>query len=195
MNRKDLRIVVSVALIAGLIGGAVSAILLHAGAVTAQEAPKLHKVIKAEKFVVMSKDGEGYGTLEADQDGVSLYLSYEGGGADTQVVLFATNGGATLIMNNGPFDVKSRTAPIVLKLRPNGEAFLSLKGERGEKQVFLTTGVDGSPSIKLADVKGNGRAVLGSTSLDRPRTGVVEIRPPSSLVLFNEKGNVLWKAP
>jgi len=39
------------------------------------------------------------------------------------------------------------------------------------------------------------RAVLGTTQLKHPDTGSTEIRAPSSLVLFDEEGNVVWSAP
>ncbi|MCH7805435.1 MAG: hypothetical protein IH937_15310 [Acidobacteria bacterium] len=45
------------------------------------------------------------------------------------------------------------------------------------------------------DEDGNNRAVLGSTELKITRTGSTEIRAPSSLVLFDEEGKVLWSAP
>ena len=43
--------------------------------------------------------------------------------------------------------------------------------------------------------KGRSRAELGATSLEVTRTGTVEKRAESSLVLFDKEGKVLWEAP
>ncbi len=51
------------------------------------------------------------------------------------------------------------------------------------------------PVLSLHDESGTGRASLGATTLRTPRTDVIESRPVSSLVLFNEAGDVIWKAP
>jgi hypothetical protein len=53
----------------------------------------------------------------------------------------------------------------------------------------------GEPYIELIDSEMNTRAVLGRTELHNKNTGSTEIRHESSLVLFNEKGNVLWSVP
>lgn len=51
------------------------------------------------------------------------------------------------------------------------------------------------PSLSISDERGTNRAALGHTEVEREATGVIEVRPPSSLVLFNKDGKVIWKAP
>jgi len=51
------------------------------------------------------------------------------------------------------------------------------------------------PFLKLFDDKSNIRAVLGRIDLRNRTTASTEIRAESSLVLFNEKGNIFWEAP
>ncbi|MFC1537272.1 hypothetical protein ACFL4P_00425 [Gemmatimonadota bacterium] len=51
------------------------------------------------------------------------------------------------------------------------------------------------PSLRLYDKDGRKRAVLGSRQLFDARTRMNLIRPPSSLVLFDEDGDVIWEAP
>ncbi len=51
------------------------------------------------------------------------------------------------------------------------------------------------PSLNLYDEVGNLRVALGPTELKNTRTGSTEIRAPSSLVLFDEEGKVVWSAP
>jgi len=49
--------------------------------------------------------------------------------------------------------------------------------------------------LSLYDDEERRRTVLGTTQLKHPNTGSTEIRAPSSLVLFDEEGKVVWSAP
>jgi hypothetical protein len=85
------------------------------------------------------------------------------------------------------------------------EAQLQALGvEKVSSRLGITHGLGGGfefilenqqPSLYLSDPKGIMRAVVGHTKLERQATGVTEERPPSSIVLFNKDGGVLWKAP
>lgn len=79
---------------------------------------------------------------------------------------------------------------IVLAEFPSGPS-LSFSDTKGKTGLELSLRADG-PSIRLS---GTGEAVLGNTSLEAARAGVVEDRPTSSLVLFNKAGKVIWSAP
>ena len=52
----------------------------------------------------------------------------------------------------------------------------------------------GGPTITIKDKSDQTRAQLGSSSLVDPKTGA-ETKYPGSLVLFDEKGDVIWRAP
>ncbi len=81
-----------------------------------------------------------------------------------------------------------------LSLGKLGSPALNLFDEKGQMRASLGLLADGSSSLSLFDAKGL-RAVLGRTKLEASRTGKVDERPVSSLVLFDEAGNVLWRAP
>ncbi len=49
--------------------------------------------------------------------------------------------------------------------------------------------------LSLYDDEERRPTVLGTTQLKHPDTGSTEIRAPSSLVLFDEEGKVVWSAP
>jgi hypothetical protein len=51
------------------------------------------------------------------------------------------------------------------------------------------------PSLTISDEQGHDRTVLGHAELKDVRTGSVEQRPASSLILFGEDGRVIWKVP
>jgi len=62
------------------------------------------------------------------------------------------------------------------------------------KEGLNTILLDGA-ILSLSFSDPNTRTVLGTTQLKHPDTGSTEIRAPSSLVLFDEDGKVLWSAP
>jgi hypothetical protein len=53
----------------------------------------------------------------------------------------------------------------------------------------------GYDGLEFSDEKHLTHAVLGSTELKNTRTGSIEKRPISSLVLFNDDGKVIWSSP
>jgi hypothetical protein len=77
----------------------------------------------------------------------------------------------------------------------SGDAtFLAFYDKTGKTtRVALSTTGDNA-SLRLNDEAGKMRAVLGNWAL-KLANGPTEHREASSLVLLNEQGNVLWKAP
>jgi hypothetical protein len=78
-----------------------------------------------------------------------------------------------------------------------GSVFLVMFDTTGKPRADLQVSPYG-PSLNFYDPNANTRLVLGSTSLVGSHVvsgGVVEKNPPSSLVLFDKDGNVLWRAP
>jgi hypothetical protein len=82
-----------------------------------------------------------------------------------------------------------------LGVLPEGSPALALFDAQGRARATLGVLPDGRPGLTLADAQGTERAILGATELKTIRTGVVERRPKSSLVLFDANGTVLWRAP
>jgi hypothetical protein len=82
----------------------------------------------------------------------------------------------------------------LLALDSNGNPgfFLYDKTEKGG--IVLSIDTNGS-SVKVLDENGNHRAVLGTTDLKKSRSGYVEKRSLSSLVLFDKNEDVIWKSP
>ncbi len=72
---------------------------------------------------------------------------------------------------------------------------LRFRDERGKKRVTLRLDDDGVPSLDLFDRDGRSRAVLGQAAVETIRTGEVQQRTESSLVLFDKDGKVIWKVP
>jgi hypothetical protein len=83
------------------------------------------------------------------------------------------------------------------RLRSTGEEWpaILLMDKNGVERIVLALDIEGKPRLSLKNAKGANRVVLGCAALEQTQTGVFEKRPLSSMVLFNEKGNVVWQAP
>jgi len=93
---------------------------------------------------------------------------------------------------------------ISLCLKEKDKATISLSGIEGRQRAELA--VDSKNTcLSIKDINGKTRTELGNTELTFGRDGLleksssgalsVEQRDPSSLVLYNKNGNVLWSAP
>ncbi len=84
--------------------------------------------------------------------------------------------------------------PLGLRIALGGSEITTNHGLSGEAGPRL--GLRGpSPTLVLADERGRSRAVLGGTALEMIETRGVVSETPSSLVLFDKDGTVLFKAP
>lgn len=83
-----------------------------------------------------------------------------------------------------------------LEINTKGEVFQRLDNNNLANRAILELRNDPSgAAVSLWDDLDTTRAILGNTSLVTTRTGSVEKRPLSSLVLFDKDGKVLWNAP
>jgi hypothetical protein len=75
--------------------------------------------------------------------------------------------------------------------------FLVMFDAAGKTRANLSVANDG-PSLVFYDASGQQRAIIGSTTLVAShvsQNGVIERGPPSSLVLFDKAGKLLWRQP
>jgi len=133
--------------------------------------------------------GNGRAGLSAVPEGTGLTLYDEKGKGRAGLSLVA-NGNPLL----GLYDEKGKVRAGVTLLA-DGAPRLDLLDEKGTGRAGLSLHPDGAPSLDLLDEKGTGRATLGVTELKTMATGAVERVPEASLVLFDEAGKVLWRAP
>lgn len=122
--------------------------------------------VRAQRFTVVDAKGQERGVLHVSEYG-SLRLDL----FDPKKVLRAS-----------------------LYLGKQGSPALNMFDDKGNMRASLGVRADGLPSLGLYDVEGL-RAVLGYTKLEAAGSGKAGDRPVSSLVLFDENGNVLWRAP
>jgi len=78
-----------------------------------------------------------------------------------------------------------------------GSAFFILFDQNQKSRAEISVSPYG-PSINFYDPTGKARTVIGSTSLVSSHVvnaGIVERNPPSSIVLFDKEGKLLWRTP
>ena len=167
MNRKQYSLVLVLALVAGLASGVASSWFFSNQPVFAKEATKRAEEIFPEAQVIMAKE---IMLLDLDRK-PRIRLMVDKSGLRLQIGL----------MSLTSIGVEWPTILLIDK--------------KGVNRTILTLDPIGRPHLTLKDDKDNTRAILGSTSLKHTQTVIGGKRPPSSLVLFNERGEVIWKAP
>ena len=155
-------------------------------------------LINEKKGSASLNEKKGSASLGVGRAGPSLDLrGREGGIAALDAQLSGLGEGAdepTLSLHGSPIGGENslEKASVFLNAGTTGPhlALDYLKGNAA----WLNVGTDG-PSLNLFDKPLRARAALGSIQLKDSRTGSVETRSPSSLVLFGENGKVIWQAP
>lgn len=189
MSRRDV-LMVLVALVAGLVGGAASSWFLMGSLVFAQKAPQSEKVLQAERFEVIDQAEKVRAKFGMLPDGTPLLMLLDQTEKSRVELSMETDGSPHLALYD-----RGGNNFIALAVLPDSSAHLQLFDQAGKLRITLGTAPDGSPDLELLDQSKTLRAALGSVQLEDRRTGSVETRSPSSLVLFGKDGKVLWQAP
>ena len=171
MNKKHFALLVIVSVVSGLVGSAISTFLLMPQSVLAQESSQ--KVIEAEEFRVV--DSKGIVRISLDEEGLD----------------FLSDGEWSVSLTRRSLRFQKTGSIEWGEYRPSG-----MNATTEDRFGFsLMLAPTGGASLRLVDQHGIIRAALGTIQLKHPDTGSTEIRAPSSLVLFDEQGKVVWSAP
>ena len=197
MNRKQFLLTLLVAVISAFLGGALSVWFLMPPSVLAQD--ELPKVIEAQEFRVVDDNGVVRGSIGLNQSGVTL--NFRDVTRTKSAEILVTEIGVEIVLS----DESQESAIRMMTGGSSGYGSISITA--AESTLIATPNIltvshpAGSilvdaekPMIRVADSRHAPRAILGVTSLTPP-TGSTEIRSPSSLVLFDEEGKVVWSVP
>jgi len=143
-------------------------------------------VVRAKRFVLVDGSGKVRARLEMDGSGPSLILLNEEPGLEASLNVSKT--GANLM-----FGDENGQGRAFLGLE-RGVSQMLLWDENGKSSAVLQVFKD-RPTFRLSDTNGALRAVLGTSEVGPDSAGEIEITAPSSLVLFDKEGKVLWRAP
>jgi hypothetical protein len=192
MGKKQYSFIVVLAFVGGLVGGVVSNQLLLNQPAHAEKKAQPSKVIEAQEFRVVDQDGRKRAQLMLTEvDSPALILSDENELIRLQMQL-VPKGFPVLWFRDANGLLKAS-----LTLRPTGDVLLTLGAKESivkENTAEIFVGKAGA-NVSLYDDNGKLRTVLGSTTFRERKRGMTKRRSLSSLVLFNNIGEVVFQTP
>jgi len=200
MSRKQYISLAVLALAAGLAGGMVSSWFFSNQLVFAREATEKTAEISPELRVIMAREINLLGLdrkprikLAVDQNGEPGLHYYDEKGRYRAG--FSVGQGTPALTMRDKSGLRLQIGLTRLMSTEDEWPTILLMDKKGVERVILALDIEGRPHLALKNAKGDNRVVLGCAAQKQTQTGVIEKRPLASLVLFNEKGNVIWQAP
>lgn len=170
---RNTKLLVLLALIAGMVGGAIGAYFVPQGAFAATRARRRSRTIEARKFVVTGPNGERRGVLQVLNNGMADLALLDQNGRVRAELRVAADGGAAM----GLYDQKGRRRVIVGN-SARGHAGIGIYNASGKQVAGLSSQPEGAVSFTLYDpTTGLARAGLGLNAQGVP-----------ALVLLDKQG-------
>jgi hypothetical protein len=191
MNKKQFSLLLMLSLLAGLVGGMLTSQFFLGTPVLAEKKVGAQNVVIAEEFRLVDKEDKI----------LSTWGMYAGGPG---IVLFGKNGQFRAVFSltapdEGPiltFADNKGNHRATVGLGAERQPYVTLRDQTGNERISLSLDDDGDPYLALYDQAENERAILGTMDSTRlKRTGTIEKRSVSSLVLLGKDGQITWKTP
>ncbi len=197
-----------------LVGLCVDRFTARADAQTAQPKVARYNIVEAKAFLLIDGEGKDRGGMWINPEGgTDLRLLHQQNGKGQISLAVKKNGFVALVLGedskrpraslgiaeNGAVrldlfsDKKQVRAGLWLTPETNDPNLVFLD-DKEQVRAHLKLDKDGGPRLTLGDGK-HDRAVLGVTNLEVTKTGATQQTAPSSLVLFDKEGKVIWQAP
>jgi hypothetical protein len=170
-----------------------------------------HTINMSDNGIILSADNKigNHISLRSHKDKNSNFGSEVSISSSLDLSSIETRSFNNLYLNSTSLSTDTRDELPVLNIGRR-----DLKNQNNDNNSFMLLGVDGldffrsdksrfqisinnetEPSLSLLDKDGSTRLTLGSADLISPTSGTKTTRSPSSIVLFNKKGNVTWSTP
>ena len=191
MNKKQFGLLLVLSLLSGLVGGMLTSQFFLGTPVLAEKKIGAQNVVIAEEFRLVDKEDKI----------LSTWGMYAGGPG---IVLFGKNGQFRAVFSltspdDGPvltFADNKGNHRATVGLGAERQPYVTLRDQAGKERISLSLDDDGDPFLALYDQAENERAILGTMdSMKLKRTGTIEKRSVSSLVLLGKDGQITWKTP
>ncbi len=191
MNKKQFSLLLMLSLLAGLVGGMLTSQFFLGTPVLAEKKVGAQNIVVAEEFRLVDKEDKI----------LSTWGMYAGGPG---IVLFGKNGQFRAVFSltspdEGPiltFADNKGNHRATVGLGAGRQPYVTLRDQTGNERISLSLDDDGDPYLALYDQAENERAILGTIdSTKLKRTGTIEKRSVSSLVLLGKDGQITWKTP
>ena len=191
MDRKIYSLILLLSLIGGLAGGILASHFFVTAPVLAAKTVEAQKIVAAEEFRLVDKEGKVLSTLGMYAGGPGIVLFSKTGQFRAVFSLTSPEEGPVLT-----FADKGGIHRATIGLGAKRQPYLALRDEAGKERLSLSLNDKGDPYLALYDQEENERAVLGTLDLTKiKRTGTIEKSTISSFVLLNKNGEITWKAP
>ena len=202
MSGKQHIMMLVLALIGGLIGGALSNKVFVNDSVYAENRAK-RKIIEADEFRVTDENGEVIARFGRRGEALPfLMMGKKNDNHQVELSAFGLKYSAkeryTSLSSSGiKFGESIRSHENISLLISNIGEYPSfeLMDKKGNSRFIMGLYDNSEPFLALKDDILHVRAVLGYTELKNENKNLTKIRNTSSLVLFDEDGFVIWSAP
>lgn len=222
MTRKESVLMAVVAMAAGIVGGLLSEALLRGEPVIAQETLAPVKVVTAEEFRLIGKDGKARAGFAAHESGATSLAFYDGSGKIRAEMGINAAGVSELALYDQAGKQRKPEGFAYLFVLPNGGPRLSLVGDAANLTVAgpqlvshatLKVEPDHTPVLSL-EGHGKGSALLTMLHDGNPsfvlydpegyRRAMLEVSemgakgkgaPRSALMLLDKNEKLIWSAP
>ena len=149
MKRRQYLLLITLTVVAGLIGGAVSNWLFVARTAEAQETKKHEKVVIAEQFRLVDKEGNLRGAIGLSGKEAPKLWFYDEGGTPRIGMVLSDKGVPTLEFSDGVGKPR-----IGMNLSDKGVPTLGLYDEVGTPRLGMVLSDKGGPGLVLCDEGG-----------------------------------------
>ncbi|MCG6983317.1 MAG: hypothetical protein LJE88_18095 [Deltaproteobacteria bacterium] len=191
MDRKIYSLILLFSLIGGLAGGILASHFFVTAPVLAAKTVEVQKIVAAEEFRLVDKEGRVLSALGMYAGGPGIVLFSKTG--QFRAVFSLTSAEEEPVLT---FADKDGIHRATIGLGAKRQPYLALRDEAGKERISLSLNDNGDPYLALYDQEENERAVLGTLDLTKiKRTGTIEKSTISSFVLLNKNGEITWKAP
>lgn len=183
MTRKQYLLMILLALVAGLIGGALSSQLFTIQSAFAEKALKPQKLVVAEEFRLVDKKGNNIARLHEGRNGPELFM-----GRHESVYTSISDKKIKIALGNTW--VFHAEASNLYTRSPGG--VVEINSQEPGPHITLT---QCRSEIGGTKKEWQASSTLGCTDLVTKKSGTKITRSAASLVLFDGKGNLIWSTP
>ncbi|MBI3609963.1 MAG: hypothetical protein HY204_04565 [Nitrospirae bacterium] len=149
MDRKPYGLLVAAMIVSGWVGGVVGSWFFTSGFVFAEKTAPPAKVVAAEKFLLVNKEGRTRATLATLADGRPRLDLHDSDGKPRAGLYLLPDGSPRLALFNGQGMHRA-----LLALLPDGEPGLILFDKDGKPQASFVLTPDGNSKLVLGDKDG-----------------------------------------
>ena len=191
MNRRQFSLLLVLSLLAGLVGGILTSQFFLATPVLAEKKTGPARVVIAEEFRLVDNEGKILSTWGMYAGGPGIVLFNKNGQFRAVFSLTSPEEGPVLTFADNKGNLRA-----IVGIGEERQPYVTLRDQAGKERISLSLDEDGDPYLALYDQAENERAILGTIdSTKLKRTGTIEKRSVSSLVLLGKDGQITWKTP